>query len=146
MFNLVSVDLIVICFQIFYYTSDNRHLFIFSTMKQQMVFRTPFNYIEVQRTHFHSPIVFMDRQVRIADTDIKQDSASFADLSSAPEGALYTNSEVPIKVFGNGILSTPFNPLTQKQHKAEDSQAAMSPTQQSNPAPAESPAAAVVTQ
>ena len=115
-------------------------------MKQQMIFRTPFNYVQVRKSYFHSPIVCMDRQVRIADTDIKQDSASFTDLSSAPEGAFYTNSEVPIKFFGNGILSTPFNPLTQKQHDSSDSQAAMSPSQQSNPAPAESAAAAVVTE
>lgn len=109
-----------------------------------MVFRTPFNYVQVQKSHFHSPIVCMDRQVRIADTDIKQDSASFTDLSSAPEGALYTNSEVPIKVFGNGILSTPFNPLTQKQHDSSDSQAAVTSSTPPNPAPVETAAAATV--
>lgn len=79
-------------------------------------FRTPYNYAQVRESSPCCPRVFMDRVVRIADTDIKQDSASFSNLEGTSDKSYYTNSEVPIKVYGNGILSTHFDPTRQNVH------------------------------
>lgn len=112
----------------------------------QTLFRTPFNYLAVKSSTFHRPLVAMERVVRVADTDIKQDGASFSDLNSTSANSYYTNADVPIKVFGNGILSTPFNPLTQKVHKTSQSDAATPTSELSNASPVDSAAAAVVTE
>lgn len=79
-------------------------------------FRTPYNYSQICESTPRCPRVFMERTVRIADTDIKNDSASFSNLEGTSDKSYYTNSEVPIKVYGSGILSTHFDPMRQNVH------------------------------
>lgn len=74
------------------------------------IFRTPYNYISLRR--FGAPCVFQERHVRVADTAVKQDGASFSDVNSQSADSFYTNSDVPIKVFGPGVLSTAHNPFS----------------------------------
>lgn len=111
----------------------------------QTVFRTPYNYVAVTRSSFRSPLVYMERKVRVADTDIKQDNASFSNVNSTSEKSYFTNSEVPIKVFGNNILSTPFNPLSQRTHDAALMDSPSVEEGLSNQAPVTDIAAAAVT-
>lgn len=102
-------------------------------------FRTPYNVLEFRGSLM--PRVDMDRRVRIADTDIDTDSASFSDLSSQSSDSYYTNSDVPIKVYGNGILTTAFNPMRQN---ANDVNAAVSDKVASRPLDTSTAAASAV--
>lgn len=111
----------------------------------QTVFRTPYNYVSAFRSTFHSPIVYMERTVRVADTEIKQENASFSNVNSTSEKSYYTNSDVPIKVYGNNILSTPFNPLSQREHDAALMDSPSFEEGLSNQAPAADSAASAAT-
>lgn len=89
----------------------------------ELLIRTPYNYNSLRSVGRN--MVYMERSVRVADTDVQQDSASFSDLSSTSQDSYYTNSDVPIKVYGPGICSTPFNPMSQRVHSSNDVNAAM---------------------
>lgn len=80
------------------------------------MFRTPYNRDSFRRCG--APFVYQERSVRVADTAVKQDGASFSDVNSQSANSFYTNSDVPIKVFGPGVLATAHNPFS---HSAIDS-------------------------
>lgn len=82
----------------------------------EMLFRTPYNGDSFRRSG--APFVYQDRAVRVADTSVKQDGSSFSDVNSQSANSFYTNSDVPIKVFGPGVLATAHNPFS---HSAIDS-------------------------
>ena len=83
-------------------------------MKMQTTFRTPYNYFDVK---LRSVPVYVEqsRKVLVADTQVSdtQGHASFSDLNKESKG-FFTNSDVPIKVYGHGILDTHFDPSRQR--------------------------------
>lgn len=108
----------------------------------EIFFRTPYN--ELSRCF--SPFVYQERSVRVADTAVKQEGVSFSDVNSQSANSYYTNSDVPIKVFGPGVLASAHNPFSHGMVDSSeaDSSSAMAPFSDSSASEVASSSAAVV--
>lgn len=69
---------------------------------------TPYNYVKRGSRPCFEPFVEVPYQDTSVDNSQKQAVSSGSDLTKG----IYTNSESPIKVFGDSILASSWNPFT----------------------------------
>lgn len=73
--------------------------------------RSPYNYTP-RRLGSVSDVVKVD----VVDTSVDNMKNNISVNSSAPSKSFYTNSDVPVSLFGPGLTASPYDPI---RHRAE---------------------------
>lgn len=80
----------------------------------QTLFRTPYNYVACQRTYSASPFCDYSRQFDVVDTGIDASQKRASQTHDYQGQSYFSNADVPIKLYGDSVLASHFDPFRQR--------------------------------